>query len=349
MYKARKNAFIWSMSMNDIVTKSLEAIKKAHDNALQFEPVYTADVPYGKNQFLMFIKPEIMLKADNLKTKEMIELVLEKIKAFGLTIHDVKALGSQYLDQNNIIAQHYGVINKLATDAKGTLAQSAKEKFKELYEKDIDDVKVMGGIEFLEAYPEFTPYTADILWQAKPSKKLAGGTYIEDVRLDDETIYLVNGFHPRQIHHFTQKGRAIIILTLSGDTAWEKVRDDMIGNTFPEKAEAGSLRGTFLAKKDFFGLPEVTIANNGVHLSAGPIEGLIELIRYNSDFSKNDLKSAKDYPFGQQLIAAFGEAKTEEILANPNVDVDGKQVSVFDLTELKDADESIELLKKYFA
>lgn len=335
--------------MNDIVNKSLEAVKKAQENTLQFQEIYSQDVPYGKNQFLMFIKPEIMLKEGNLKTKEMIELVLEKIKEFGLTIHDVKALGAKYLEDNNIIAQHYGVINKLATDAKGTLAESAKEKFKELYEKDINDVKVLGGIEFLEQYPEFTPYTADILWQAKPSKKLAGGTYVEDVRLDTETVYLINGFHARQIHHFIQAGRGIIILTLSGDTNWEQVRDDMIGNTFPEKAVAGSLRGTFLAKKDFFGLPEVTIANNGVHLSAGPIEGLIELIRYNSDFSSKNLKSAKDYGFGQQLIATFGEATTDKILSNPNVDVDGKQVSVFDLTELKNADETIEILKKYFA
>ena len=335
--------------MNDIVSKSLEAVKKAHNNTLGFEQIFSADAPYGKNQFLMFIKPEIMLDSSKLKTKDMIELVLEKIKEFGLTIHDVKALGAEYLDQNNIIAQHYGVINKLATDAKGTLAQSAKEKFKELYEKDVADVNLMGGIEFLKAYPEFTPYTADILWQAKPSKKLAGGTYVEDIKLDDETIYLVNGFHARQIHHFTQKGRAIIILTLSGDTTWEKVRDDMIGNTFPEKAVGGSLRGTFLARKDEFGLPEVGIANNGVHLSAGPIEGLIELIRYNSDFSAKNLKTAKDYPFGQKLIETFGEATTDKILSNPNVDVDGKQVSVFDLTELKDADEAVDILKKYFA
>lgn len=335
--------------MNDIVNKSLEAVKKAHNNTLGFEQIFAADAPYGKNQFLMFIKPEIMLNDANLKTKEMIELVLEKVKEFGLTIHDVKALSAKYLEENNIIAQHYGVINKLATDAKGTLAQSAKEKFKELYEVDAESVKLIGGIEFLEQYPEFTPWTADILWQAKPSKKLAGGTYVEDIKVDDETVYVINGFHPRQINHFTQSGRAIIVLTLSGDTAWEKVRDDMIGNTFPDKAVGGSIRGTFFARQGEFGLPEVGIGTNGIHLSAGPIEGLIELVRYNSDFSSKNLKTAKDYGFGQQLIATFGEATTDKILSNPNVDVDGKQVSVFDLTELKNADEAIELLKKYFA
>lgn len=334
--------------MNDIVNKSLENIKKAHQNALGFEQIFSADLPYGKNQFLMFIKPEIMLDSSNLKTKEMIELVLEKVAAFGLTVHDVKALSADYLDKNNIIAQHYGVINKLATDAKGTLAQSAREKFKEIFEKDASEVKLIGGIEFLEQYPEFTPFTADILWQARQSRKLAGGTYAQDIKIDDEIVYVINGFHPRQINHFTEKGRAIIVLTLSGDTDWEKVRDDMIGNTFPEKAVAGSIRAEFLAKKDFFGLPEVGPGNNGIHLSAGPVEGLIELIRYNSDFSANKLKTATDYPFGQKLVDLFGKETTDKILSNPNVDVDGKQVSVFDLTELKNADEAIDLLKTYF-
>lgn len=334
---------------SETVDKILKSVKKAHSNELYFDDIFSQDVPAGKNQFLMFIKPEIMLDDAKLKTKEMVNLVFDKIKEFGLTIHNIKASSAKYLDEHNIIAQHYGVINKIANDAKGSLSQGAKEKFKELYGKDINDVKLMGGSEFLKAYPEFTPYTADILWQAKTSKKLAGGTYIEDIKMDDETIYLVNGFHPRQLHHFTQSGRAIIVLTLSGDTSWEKIRENLIGNTFPEKADKGSIRGTFLARKVEFGLPEVTIANNGVHLSAGPIEGLIELIRYNSDFSdKSKIKSAKDFAFGQQLHQNFDDATVEKILSNVNVDVDGKSVSVFDLTEVKDADEAITLLKKYF-
>jgi nucleoside diphosphate kinase len=334
--------------MNDVVTKIMQAVKKAHKNELMFEEIFSADIPAGKNEFLMFIKPEILLDTPNLKTEEMIGLVFDKIKEFGLQIHGIKAVGAKYLDKNDIIAQHYGVINKIANDAKGNLSQGAREKFKEFFAKDISEVKVLGGFEFLNEYNEFTPYTADILFQAKQSKKLAGGTYVEDIKMDDETVYLVNGFHPRQIYHFTQSGRGIIVLTLSGDTAWEKVRDDMIGNTFPDKAVPGSIRGSFLAKKDAFGLAEVSIGVNGIHLSAGPIEGLIELIRYNSDFSNGKIKTAKDYAFGKKLIDAFGEATTDRILSNPNVDVDGKSVSVFDLTELKNADEAIEILKKHF-
>ena len=335
--------------MNAIVTKIMDAVKKAHNNELGFEELFLQDAQNGKNQFLMFVKPEVLLNSSKLKTKEMIELVLKKVEEFGLKVHNIKALGAKYLDENNIIAQHYGVINKLANDAKNTLSQSAKEKFKEIFEKDINEVKVIGGFEFLNEYKEFTPYTLDILWQAQVSKKLAGGTYAEMIKVDDETVYVINGFHPRQLHHFSQSGRSIIVLTVSGDTSWEKSRDDMIGNTFPERATKGSIRSELLAQKDFFGMPDVSILNNGIHLSAGPIEGLIELVRYNSNFSdKAKLKTAKDFAFGKKLYDSFDDKTVEKILSNPNVDVDGKSVSVFDLTEMKDSDEALEILKKYF-
>lgn len=334
--------------MDSVVSKILDAVKKSHNDTLFFEELYSQDSDYGKNQFLMFIKPEILVDAPSIKTEEMVRLVFDKVSAFGLKVHNIKALGAKYLDENDIIAQHYGVINKLANNAKETLSEAAKEKFKEFYGKSVEECKILGGLEFIRAYREFTPYTLDILWQQQVSKKLAGGTYIEEIKLDDETVHLINGFHGRQIHHFTQSGRAIIVVTVSGDTEWEKVRDDMIGNTFPERANPESIRGTFYARKEAYGLADVSIANNGIHLSAGPVEGLIELIRYNSDFSSNGrVKTVKDFAFGQKLLDVFGEDKTAKILENPNLEVDGKSVSVFDLTELKNADESIELLQKY--
>ncbi len=333
----------------DIISKILGSVKKAHDNTLSFEEIYVQDVPAGKNEFLMFLKPEITLNTPNLKTKEMLDLVLKKIEQFGLKIHNIKALGAPYLDQNNVMAQHYGVINKIANDAKGTLSESAKEKFKEFYATDIENVTVMGGFEFMKKCQEFTPYTLDVLWQAKQSKKHAGGTYLEDIKLDDEMIYLVNGFHPRQLHHFIQKSRSIIVFTLSGDASWQSVRDDFIGNTFPEKANSGSVRREFFDRKDEFGLPDVSVANNGIHLSAGPIEGLVELIRYNSNLSdKSKTKTAKDFSFGKKLHENFNASDVDKILSNVNVDANGKKVSVFDLTELMDSDQAITALKEHF-
>lgn len=337
------------VSTKNLTTLISEGVKKAQDNNIFFESIYSnTALPVGKNEFLFFIKPEITLASSEIQLEKILELVQEKIEKTGLSIHDVKILSADYLKKYNIIAQHYGVINKIASNAVENMSESAKEKFEEIYGKPVTEVKVLGGSEFLEQYPNFNAFTADYLWQNVGNKKLAGGTYCEVIKIDNETIYLINGFHPRQLEHFTEKGRSIVIMTLSGDLSWSDARSNFIGATDPSKANEGSLRRSFFENSEALGLAEVSQGVNGVHLSAGPVEALIELGRYNSDFSDEaDAKNSSDYSFGKQLQEAFG-TKTEEILTNPNVSVNGKSTSVFDLTEEKDATEAIAILKEYF-
>jgi nucleoside diphosphate kinase len=331
-----------------LLSNIMTSVKKAQKGDVYFEEIFSQNAPTGKNEFLLFIKPEILLDAPNLKNEAMVSLILDKIAQFGLTVHNAKTLSAKYLEDHNIIAQHYGVINKIATDAKNSVSQSGKEKFKELYNIDFDTANVMGGMEFIKKFPEFTPYTLDILWQAQTSKKLAGGTYAEAIKMDDATVYLINGFHPRQLYHFTQKGRAIIVMTVSGDTSWVEARDKMIGNTFPDRADAGSIRREFFDRMKEFGLPEVSIASNGIHLSAGPVEGLIELTRYNSDFSdKSKVLSFDNFAFGKKMQSALSADQVKKVLSNVNVTLDGKSVSVFDMTEMMDSDQALETIKKH--
>lgn len=323
------------------------SIRKAQQEKVFFEELYSnAEAPVGKNEFLFFIKPEITLASGSIKLETILDLVQEKINSFGLTIHNVKILSAKYLEQYNIIAQHYGVINKIASNAAQNLSEGAREKFKELYGKTIDEVKLMGGVEFLAQYEHFNAYALDYLWQNVENKKLAGGTYAETIKLDNEQIYLINGFHPRQLKHFTEDGRSIVVMTLSGNLSWSDARSNFIGATNPQAANAGSLRRTFLDRKDELGLSEVSQGSNGVHLSAGPVEALVELRRYNSNFSDGGKsREFTEFSFGKKLAATFSPEQIEKIVNNANVTVNGKSVSIFDLTEEKDADEAIGLLK----
>ena len=286
------------------------------------------------------------MPSDSIQLEKILDLVQDKIEEFGLTVHNIKLLSAKYLQEHNIIAQHYGVINKIASNAVENLSEGAKEKFVEFYGKPITEFKVLGGLEFLKQYPMFNALSLDMVWQNVATKKLAGGTYCEVLKLDNETVHLINGFHGRQLEHFTEHGRSIIVFTLSGNLSWADARGKFIGATNPSTATPGSLRRTFLEKREELGLAEVSQGVNGVHLSAGPVEALIELSRYNSNFSEGKTKSYTDYSFGQQLKANFAPAQVETILANGNVDVNGKATSIFDLTEEKDSDEAIAILKK---
>jgi len=330
--------------------KIISFIEKAQREDVFFEEIYNnSNLPVGKNEFLFFIKPEITVKSETINLEKILELIGEKIAAFGFNIHNIKILSASYLDKFDIIAQHYGVINKIASDARQNLSDGAKEKFKEIFGQAIEESNVLGGMEILTKYPDLNAYSLDYLWQNVENKKLAGGTYCEEIKIDNENIYLINGFHPRQLKHFTEKGRSIVVFTLSSDLSWAEARSNFIGATRPSDAKDGSLRRELLDRKDEFGLSEVSQGVNGVHLSAGPVEALIELKRYNSNFSDNtQIKEFSSFSFGQKLAENFPADAVEKILSNPNVEVDGKAVSIFDLTEEKDSDEVIAIIKEHF-
>ncbi|GAA4444349.1 hypothetical protein GCM10023091_34380 [Ravibacter arvi] len=327
----------------ELISKGVQAARTS--GATVDEVFQDASAKTGKNEFLFFIKPEVLDAEGGVKVNEVLSLILEKIEAFGLNIHQVKVLSADYLEANNIIAQHYGVINSIAKNAVQNMSEGAREKFAQLYGSPVTELKVLGGLEVLEQYPHFDAFSLDYIWQNLENKKLAGGTYAEVVKVDNETLYVINGFHPRQLRHFTEKGRSIVVMTLSGDLDWKTARNGFIGATNPASAASGSIRRTLLDEKEALGLAEVGQGTNGVHLSAGPVEALVELRRYNSDFTvAGGEKKFSDFSFGKKLEAELGD-KINDITSNVNVVVDGKSTSIFDLTEEKNSDEAIELLK----
>ena len=197
-------------------------------------------------------------------------------------------------------------------------------------------------------FPDFNASSLDYLWQNARTEKLAGGTYAAKVMIDGEEIYIINGFHPRQLEHYVRQGRCIITMTLSGDLSWKDARNAFIGVTSPKDALPGSLRNMLLQNRELLGLQTVSSSWNGFHLSAGPVEGIVELMRYTSDFSKNEHRSFSDFSFGKMLAAKFSNETIGKILSNAPVDTGIKKISVFDLTEEKNSREAIEILGNYF-
>ena len=102
------------------------AIKKAQNDKVYFEELYNnTELPVAKNEFLFFVKPEITLPSDSIQLEKILDLVQDKIEEFGLNIHNIKLLSAKYLKEHNIIAQHYGVINKIASNAVANLSEGA--------------------------------------------------------------------------------------------------------------------------------------------------------------------------------------------------------------------------------
>lgn len=326
------------------ITKAIEASRKG---GIKYQVLYKQE-PETRHahEFLFFIKPEITLLEDAAKLSAVLHMALEKMDAFGMRITDIRLMTATYLEKYDIIAQHYGVINALSRNPAQFLSTEARDKFKTLFGKTVEEAGVTGSLQFMQQHPGFDAFAVEKLWQSGPSSKLAGGTYCARLEFEGKEMYMINGFHPTQLIHFTSPGRCIVAFTLTGNTAWAEARNAFIGKTNPAEAMPGSLRNELLVRKEAFGLDEVSSSRNGFHLSAGPVEGLVELIRYCSDLSAGTYEKPGNFAFGRQLLSVFPPAEVDRICTNPMVNINNGTVSIFDLTEEKNSDAALALLRE---
>ncbi len=336
------------MEHKTLINSIIDAVNDARQQKIGRKELKQQSPANGRHEFLFFIKPELTFLAGQNRLEPVLKMILQKFDTFHLEIGSVIMLASSYLERHHIIAQHYGVINALARNAKAHLTGKSQEIFSEKFKAGFDESTIYGGLEMLEKYPALSPLSLDYLWQNSPTVKLGSGAYCQALRIDGKPVYLVNGFHPRQLEHYTAPGKSIVAFTLTGNLDWSEARNRFIGKTNPLEAEPGSIRRTLLDKRMEYGLQFVNSSWNGVHLSAGPVEGLVELIRYNSDFDSKNIVQPSDLKFGKELLAEFDIFTVKNIMENTTVAYKGIYDSIFNLTEEKNGQEAIQILKEIF-
>ena len=137
---------------------------------------------------------------------------------------------------------------------------------------------------------------------------------------------------------------------MHSDTAWATLRDEMIGDTFPERAVAGSIRGELHASPGRYGFDEVTIANNGVHLSAGPFEAMFEIANFFGSLLELDIASTRSRIVDAMRGAGISEGDAFEAMENPDVeDGAGETPDLFSATEHMDTGAAVALYRSNVA
>ncbi len=326
--------------MNKLINNIIEELRSVDSGTPINKEIYQNNQVKIGNEFLLFLKPEIFYNTSPSQVQEILNLVFERFISFGIQVNNVRIFNADFLESHNIIAQHYGVINAVAKNAKKNFTDEAIRNFLKIHGEDFHSSKVFGALELLIKIPGINQDKLATLWKSVKIERLAGGIYSGKVNYNSETIYIINGFHPPQIAHFTDKGRLIVTMSLSGNTDWKEARQKMIGNTYPEKAEKGTIRRDLFDLFGNYGFENISYVINSVHLSAGPLEGLIELMRFNLS------NVPKEYLFGQLLTNNFSQDLVDNILTNPIVKFKQTEVSLFDLTEELNADAAIQLLKQ---
>eukprot|EP01012_Entosiphon_sulcatum_P017538 TRINITY_DN222_c0_g1_i5.p1 TRINITY_DN222_c0_g1~~TRINITY_DN222_c0_g1_i5.p1 ORF type:complete len:749 (+),score=162.02 TRINITY_DN222_c0_g1_i5:1641-3887(+) len=304
-----------------------------------FDPALSAAY---KHQFAVFLKPESTNKQAGVDVLGIANLLHGILDKGGVTVGAIRVLGGPYLDKQDIISQHYGVIAKISRQGRSAISAAAEQKLKELFAAQLaEGAQVLGGHQFLEVEKGFTPYSLWLYGDNVGNKKLAGGTYAVSIKMQGNQYIVLNAFHPQQLVPFTSPGKAVVAFECLSNTSWKSLRNDICGATDPTKAEAGSFRNLFLTCRQALGVSAVNSSANGLHLSAGPLEGMVELLRFLMD-ERRTIEPLQT-SFGK-LLSHEGISANDigELLRNPTFP---SGVSAFDLTEEHDAEGAAQQLK----
>ena len=295
----------------------------------------------GKNQFLFFMKPELTEAITSLR--QITGYLLDAMEDFGMAIESAAAISGAYLAKHGIVSEHYGIIDAAARDPGSTITEDMRGVFQESFGADSNGVRLVGGVRYLQDHPELDSATLSRLWLERGYVRLGSGTYCQHVAGED--LYLINGFYPRMLEHFTKEQSCIMTFVLRSSTSWGAARREFVGATAPADAKAGSIRNSLLERKQEFGLAAVSPNLNGVHLSAGPVEGLVELMRFTQNREEfSGRPNVADFMFGQVLSERFSPEVVEAILGNVPVETDSGIQTAFDITEELDSEEALTIL-----
>lgn len=301
------------------------------------------------NQLLFFLKPEVFFPNSTDAIANSINMSIEKIKEFWGQIDWMMLLNGKVLEDYGIMDRHYGFINMMSKNASKVIEAQDRQKIEELLEiAPWTEYKIYGWHEYLAVSNKFDEVSLDEFWASKKSAKVRGWFYVQKYDIDWELIVFVNAFHPVQLKHYTDHSHYTLLMLVNSDNDWSVLRNDLAWPTFPEKADPNSIRWEFYANKDKYWLPEVNIAYNCMHLSAGPYEAMFELNNFFKWFAEMNFDIVNTNLWDKLLRSGLTSQDVLKTITNPKAEITGKMSDLFWVTEDKDTQEAINIYKEYF-
>lgn len=218
----------------------------------------------------------------------MVKEVLEKNE---ITIKKEGSLEAEEIDKYKKIDKHYYAIASKATILTPDKLAVPKDKFKEKFGLEWDDVlkdgKALNAMDACEKF-EIDAAKLDEMWAACKKAgdlvKFGGGFYCGKLEPEGKgTFYVFNGFFMTMRSKFVAPGASIYYYVVEWDSKleWADFRAKVLGPTDPSTAPKDSLRGNILANWKDLGLSsEPNTGDNGVHASASPFEALAERVNW---------------------------------------------------------------------
>ncbi len=181
------------------IVKAVAELSKAKEPAERWISPLGEEPPKGRNHFVLFLKPEVLDIRDGVKVEAILDIVQAALRSYSVNVGAVRVLNGQYLGRYHIIEEHYGVINRASRLGEKALSERTRKK---LMAECVGIDRILGGHEFLKAYPDVSAFALNIISDTLKTRKISGGKYYAVLEVAGERIVVLNPFHPQQVAHY---------------------------------------------------------------------------------------------------------------------------------------------------
>ncbi|MFI9202535.1 hypothetical protein [Streptomyces sp. NPDC053048] len=300
--------------------------------------------PEAGTHFAVLVKPEVLTTA---AAADATTEVLRVLGAGAVTVLRCALLPARDFGERGGLLLHYPRLHRVAADGAPALCSGAHRELRSLM--DVSGAAgALGAFEAMAHDASLSPAVLADRCRQAGIHKLGSGSYASTLELNGRSVVVLNGFLPALTFGYTGPTALVGLLECHSHREIDDLRTHLLGALHPAAATPASLRGTLhtLAGRRYgIALSE---ARNGVHLSAGHLEGMFQAWRY---FAAADGRGIESTALGRSLAArGVPMAAVTALAADHNLAEDsGETVAPHGATENLRRDEVLDRVRQWAA
>ncbi|PRY37508.1 hypothetical protein [Umezawaea tangerina] len=268
-----------------------------------------------RTHFVTLVKPELLTAAS---AAEVLTGIREVLAGGGVEMTRCAVMPADDYLAHGYLLRHYPRLHRVAADGTDALTSDARVRLDQvLAEWAVDGAQ--GAYPALAAHPHVDPAALEAMVSAAGVRKLGSGSYVSALDLGAGTVAVLNGFLPALVRGYADATRLVAFFECRGERAIADLRQNLLGTVDPATAAPGTLRGTAAELADHVGA-RLSASYNGVHLSAGHLEGMFQAWAY---FAAHDGDGLGATSLGRSLAEREVPAALVHRLATDQNLVDG--------------------------
>lgn len=301
-------------------------------------------VPGGGTHFVTMVKPEV-LHGD--RAAEVLGEVVRVLGDGKVDILRCAVTTAREFGERGYLLQHYPRLHRVAADGASALSSGASRELAALLDSSAA-TGALGAFEAMTLDPELDPAALEARCRQAGIHKLGSGSYASVVQLHGRAVVVLNGFLPVLAAGYRGSTGLVGLLECHSEREIEDLRDNLLGELHPGKADPASLRGAVHALVGGPGGIALSEGRNAVHLSAGHLEGMFQSWRY---FSAADGQGLDATVLGRSLAELGLPMDAVAALAGDHnvAEQSGETVSPHGATEGLSREQTLESVRRWTA